>query len=153
MTLSYAETRYKWGDLQMSEPSRFLDEIDPKYVDRPSRRNSYNTFARESQKNTLQPGSTLFTKPQSTTTPGKNFKKLSSYRDASGQSTSRPAPGKGGEDYENIVPGIIVEHVKFGKGIVKIVEGTGANKKAVVDFKIVGPKQLLLRFARLMVVE
>ncbi len=48
---------------------------------------------------------------------------------------------------------MIVEHATFGKGRVLNVEGAGPNKKASVQFDVVGTKQLLLRFAKLKILD
>ncbi|MBR6830972.1 MAG: UvrD-helicase domain-containing protein [Tidjanibacter sp.] len=34
-TILYSETRYKWGNMEFCKPSRFIKEIDPKYLDMP----------------------------------------------------------------------------------------------------------------------
>ncbi len=59
-----------------------------------------------------------------------------------------PRPATGSELHE----GSVVEHQRFGRGVVVKVEGTGENAKATVDFDATGRKQLLLKFARLRVV-
>jgi DNA helicase-2/ATP-dependent DNA helicase PcrA len=47
--------------------------------------------------------------------------------------------------------GMEVEHARFGKGVVQVIEGQGADKKAAIAFKGFGVKNLLLRFAKLKV--
>ncbi len=135
-TVSYAETRYKWGNLTPCEPSRFIEEIDDKYIDYP-------------KKVLSTPRATFpFEKPKSkVNTPGfanyknKNLKKI--------DSTSDKPPAMSLEDMESLQVGMQVEHDRFGKGKVISVEGLGANKKATVFFSNVGQKQLLLKFAKL----
>lgn len=136
LTISYAETRYRWGDLTITEPSRFIDEIDARYIDTPRK--------------VSVPGSTGMTgknQPQPKITPGnlreRRLKKI-------GPSAGKPEPG--GEGYgthENIQVGMIVEHQKFGQGKVVHVEGYGGSLKATVFFQTVGQKQLLVKFAKL----
>jgi DNA helicase-2/ATP-dependent DNA helicase PcrA len=151
-TISYAESRYKWGQLTLSEPSRFIDEIDDKYVERPVRM-KWNRLSEDIQpkqsKPTYPPKSV---KPESkpdgkpTGPPPGNFKKVGSYqKDVNLQGST----SSGNDDYSQIQPGMTVEHGIFGKGNVLTVEGTGPNKKATVLFESVGQKQLLLRFAKL----
>ncbi len=65
-------------------------------------------------------------------------------------------PGNGGFDAataDEIQTGVEVEHARFGKGKVISIEGNGPNKKAAVFFKNVGQKQLLLKYARLKIVN
>jgi len=151
-TISYAESRYKWGQLTLSEPSRFIDEIDERYVERPARA-KWNRLSEDVQQKTskqtyqpkpVQPATKPDAKPS--VAPGGNFRKVGSYqKDVPAQS---PATG-GNDDYEKIQPGMTVEHGTFGSGKVLTVEGAGPNKKATVQFDSVGQKQLLLRFAKL----
>jgi DNA helicase-2/ATP-dependent DNA helicase PcrA len=54
---------------------------------------------------------------------------------------------------ELIQPGAMVEHERFGKGKVISVEGNGPNMKATVFFNGIGQKQLLLKFAKLRLIE
>jgi DNA helicase-2/ATP-dependent DNA helicase PcrA len=37
LTISFAESRYRWGELNFCEPSRFIEEIDDKYIELPRR--------------------------------------------------------------------------------------------------------------------
>ncbi|HRN36290.1 MAG TPA: ATP-dependent DNA helicase, partial [Flavobacteriales bacterium] len=54
---------------------------------------------------------------------------------------------------EDLQEGVTVEHEKFGKGKVVKVEGAPPDQKATIFFPSSGQKQLLLRFAKLRVVE
>lgn len=56
-------------------------------------------------------------------------------------------------DVDGVTVGAIVEHTRFGIGTVLNVEGSGENRKATVEFKNVGTKQLLMKFARLKVIK
>jgi len=150
-TISYAESRYKWGQLTLSEPSRFIDEIDERYVERPVRA-KWNRLGETPQPKTAKAAypakpvkpTTAATASKPTPPPAGNFKKVGSYqKDA--PATEQPV----NDDYEKIQPNMTVEHTTFGRGTVVTVEGSGPNKKATVHFESVGQKQLLLRFAKL----
>lgn len=145
--LSYAETRYRWGQLTMSEPSRFIDEIDDSYIEKPVK-NSWRKLAEQPEKPVYRASaqrSQATEQPKKTVSapPGKNFKKLS-------ESPNQAVPSA--EDFSEMVPGARVEHNIFGKGTIITVEGAGSNCKATVNFDGIGAKQLLLRFAKLKVV-
>lgn len=56
------------------------------------------------------------------------------------------------QSYDELHEGSVVEHMRFGRGVVFKVEGVGENAKATVDFDATGRKQLLLKFAKLRVV-
>ena len=47
-----------------------------------------------------------------------------------------------------VAVGCTIEHERFGLGVVEKIEGVGENCKATVEFKHVGKKQLLLKFAK-----
>ena len=139
VTLTYAENRFRWGNLTSAEPSRFLEEIDAAYLEMPpaSKRQQVQTKSQYIPPKPKQPEQP--TKPENL---GKNFKKLAQLREDVG-----PGPA-GNAAYEDVEPGMDVEHNLFGKGKVVAVEGNGPNKKATVLFGI-GQKQLLLKFAKL----
>jgi DNA helicase-2/ATP-dependent DNA helicase PcrA len=135
--ISFAENRYRWGNLTICEPSRFIDEIDSNYISYPQRA----PFRK------VPPGGLM----DQTSSPviRKNLKKL-------GHLQNKSLTGEAGNEnfiIEQIIPGAEVEHARFGKGKVISVEGTGASKKASVFFKTVGQKQLLLQYAKLKVVS
>ena len=147
VTLSYAENRYRWGQLTTSEPSRFLDEIDPAYVEMPpvNKRHIQQKITVQGKMpyNHAKPSA-----PAQAQTPdnlGKNFKKIIQEREDVSPTFSVNT------DYDAIEKGMQVEHNIFGKGEVIAVEGNGPNKKATVLFSI-GVKQLLLKFAKLRVI-
>lgn len=147
VTLSYAENRYRWGQLTTSEPSRFLDEIDPLYVEMPpvNKRHSAQqkiAFQGKTPYTPSKPGTSP--QPQNPDNLGKNFKKIIQEREDVAPSNS------GSADSDSVEKGMQVEHNIFGKGEVIAVEGNGPNKKATVLFSI-GQKQLLLKFAKLRV--
>lgn len=131
-TLSYATSRYKWGNLTSCEPSRFIEEIDPKFLDTPE---LAAPRPKKSTSGTKSGFEMKFNKPQAGL---KNLKKVSSTPTSSG-----------GSDNKNIVVGVNVRHAKFGKGKIVNIEGTHPNRKATVFFPNVGQKQLLLKFAKL----
>jgi DNA helicase II / ATP-dependent DNA helicase PcrA len=138
LTLSYAESRYRWGNLTICEPSRFIDEIDSQYIDKPRRAPiSGPNFSRN-------------TRETSNTTPT-NLKPLP-------PATIQADTNQGNDSFEAsdtaaLQTGMTVVHQKFGTGKVINVEGKGADKKATVFFNGYGQKQLLLKFARLQILE
>jgi len=132
VTLSYAESRYRWGQFIITEPSRFLDEIDEKLLDKPHREHF-----KQSQPSGTEEKSNI-------SVPDFRKRKLKSMDQAVAGSSSFQSV-----DSSNLVAGMVIEHPTFGKGKVIVVEGTGPNKKAKILFDAVGEKNLLLRFARL----
>jgi len=152
--LTYTKTRYRWGKLIDCEPSRFLEEIDEQYLEYITPKKlapSVNRFLNEDIFGDA-PKKIRFQKPiqrkklerkqenKVVFTPPKNLKKV-----------SHTHPKTNLFD-DKIVVGNIIEHNRFGRGEVLNLEGTGANKKAEIQFGTVGKKKLLLQFAKLKVI-
>ncbi len=132
VTLSYAEARYRWGEIIVNEPSRFLEEVDEDLLDIPKKAviGRARDF-RQSEKNV--------------TAPQMQFHKRNLKQVKDNDTTFEAS------DTSNLQAGMQVVHPKFGTGKVVAVEGAGPNKKAAVFFPAVGQKKLLLRFAKLKV--
>ena len=142
LTISYAENRYKWGNLTSSDPSRFITEIPEQYIDYP-RKVSHRPEKFQSSDN-FSNSLTGLTASAKSPVNLKNFHKLSSLPKADGNAIINS---------EEIQNGMEVEHEKFGKGKVLNLEGDGPNRKATIYFPGIGQKQLLLRFAKLRVIQ
>jgi DNA helicase-2/ATP-dependent DNA helicase PcrA len=128
-TLSYASQRYKWGNLIHSEPSRFIEELDERYVDiKSGLKKERSSLRTKDDDGNRAPKINVGT-------PNRNLKKVTNTTVSSGPSAADL----------NINAGQEVEHAKFGKGKVLTIEGG----KATIFFKSVGQKQLLLKFAKL----
>ena len=180
--LSYALTRYKWGQLIQAEPSRFIEEIDPDCVTMPSAQsNKPNPFVGgadfEQQRNhwksmgTASPGAAFGRMAEKKKEAGKTnvnpFKKSPSkppvssegkpMKKVADQANGPKADGRlashSNDSSHGLKEGTKVMHEKFGKGKVLRIEGSAPNEKATVFFPSAGQKQLLLKFAKLEVVD
>ncbi|MFH0865360.1 MAG: UvrD-helicase domain-containing protein [Bacteroidota bacterium] len=146
VTVSYSETRYKWGNLNFCEPSRFIEELNPNFIDFPKRKTALNDdfiFSNTYKHKIIKP------KPsQPNLAVKKNFVPLEK---------AKPKTVDNIEFTENITDklqvGMQVEHAKFGTGKVICIEGKVSDKKATVFFEGIGQKQLLLKFAKLKIIE
>ncbi len=142
VTLSYAENRYRWGDLIPCEPSRFIEEIDTAYIELPRKASLFDhgidfRKIRGADSAEILPGGMP---------PGKKLRKITSF------GASMPATPGNPDESAALQVGMTVEHERFGKGKVLSLEGEGVNRKAVVFFQQVGQKQLLLKFAKLRII-
>jgi DNA helicase-2/ATP-dependent DNA helicase PcrA len=135
-TLSYALNRYKWGNLERCSPSRFLKEIDQKFLHYPQ------TGGKPFQNNIagIKPAS-LREEPRSYPKDDR-FKKMVKSEQAVGSSFA-------GSDSSLFSEGDRVQHERFGTGTIKSIEGQPPNTTATVEFDKEGSKKLLLRFAKL----
>ncbi len=138
-TLSYALNRYKWGNLERSGPSRFLLEMDKKFLDYPQ------TGGKPFSKSPKVSGTETLTAakdPVRYTAPSR-LKKISAPK--ASYSSSEGSSGVPGD----LSTGDSVSHERFGNGTVVSIEGEAPNTTATVDFQNHGKKKLLLRFAKL----
>ena len=139
LTLSYAVSRFKWGNLIHCEPSRFLEELDPKYIEHTfSIKKNKKDFANSISKNKTSILKNKFSKPLN------HLKKI--------DKTSSSYNNKEEKDILKVKVGDQVVHERFGKGKVVEVNGEFPNTKATVFFPSSGQKQLLLKFAKLQLI-
>lgn len=135
LTLSYALTRYRFGRLKNCEPSRFLEEIDPKYIQidtkfsftEPSIPNRTKSFINSVRRDVQKKNANAFKNTGDYTVP----------------------PGFEPSDTSVLEIGMKVEHPKFGFGKVLDIDENDAGRKAKVKFDNFGEKTLLLSFAKL----
>jgi DNA helicase II / ATP-dependent DNA helicase PcrA len=155
LVMSYAETRYQWGRLKPCEPSRFLDEIDTKYLQfaKNIRRAVEEThrlpqgFVRMSAKEQKMPD---FGTSDKATPTNILIQRQNIPRPQVVGNTYKPSDDFFPSDTKNLTEGDRVEHLKFGFGKVKKIDTNGTDRKATIQFEgSIGEKTLLLSFAKL----
>ncbi len=156
--LTYAQSRYRWGKLTDSEPSRFIEEIDSQYLEYLTPAESNYRFKPMIDKDIfgdVDKSKLRLSKP-SNGTPPKYITDNQPKPDAPIRKlkpVSGSAPSAAANLFDNkLVSGNIVMHERFGRGQVLNLEGVGADKKAEIKFEVGGIKKLLLRFAKLDVI-
>ncbi|MFC5282900.1 ATP-dependent helicase [Pedobacter alpinus] len=151
--LSYATSRFKFGTLINCEPSRFLDEIDPRFLEieipKKSMLSTGNFDDERSQwksktSDSKQTQGDFFSKPKPATKPPTTTSILAKAH--------VPSEGFAPSDTSKLQVGHEVEHERFGYGKVLTLEGNKPDIKATIFFKEIGQKQLLLKFAKLRIV-
>jgi DNA helicase-2/ATP-dependent DNA helicase PcrA len=134
--LSYARTRFRYGRTEFANPSRFLYDIDTRFLQIPQE-------ARPNRHTDEIP--TRIRRERTEPVSNKSFRKTTVPYNYNASPANRTDL--------NFKTGQTVEHERFGIGEILKIEGEGENTKASILFKNAGNKQLLLRFARLQVVE
>ena len=158
--LTYAERRYRFGNLSDTEPSRFIEEIDERYLhyltstlSNPNYR--YKPLIDRDIFGEVDKSKLRLQKPISGTPPSKNaptgdeqqrLRKLKPVNSIQNASPNRSI-------YNELEVGTTVYHERFGKGIIKALEGVGNDRKAQVNFESGGLKNILLRFAKLTIIN
>lgn len=152
LTLTYALTRYKFGQLQYGDQSRFIEEINEEHI----------TFFGQKEKTAPTAQKSIF----------EDDSKSKWYLSKQYQRNSQPEPAKSeipkhltkintakrttstiSSDLQTLEAGMQVLHEKFNEGKVISVEGSGENKIANIFFEGVGNKKIMLRFAKLQILE
>ena len=158
--LTYAERRYRFGNLSDTEPSRFIEEIDERYLhyltptlSNPNYR--YKPLIDRDIFGEVDKSKLRLQKPISGTPPSKNaptddeqqrLRKLKPVNSIQNASPNRSI-------YNELEVGTTVYHERFGKGVIKALEGVGNDRKAQVNFESGGLKNILLRFAKLTIIN
>ncbi|MCL4639229.1 MAG: UvrD-helicase domain-containing protein [Olivibacter sp.] len=150
LTLSYATSRYRWGTLNNCEPSRFIDEIDPRYL---ALDFSAPTASKSSGDDVFGKARTAWSQPQSQDIFTKPKPKVVPKTTSILPKAHQPSAGFAPSDTSNLQVGMEVEHERFGFGKVINLEGNKPDIKATIFFKELGQKQLLLKFAKLRIVN
>ncbi|MGZ8559332.1 MAG: ATP-dependent DNA helicase, partial [Chitinophagaceae bacterium] len=159
--ITYANTRYKFGSLVQNEPSRFINELPEKYLDRSfagvgSKGSSgFATSAYERMNGGW--GAAAQAEKRYGPSPNKKKEEPPSYL---GPKTAyqkviehKPSPDFVASDTSGLQPGQKVEHQKFGFGEVMKMEGAAHNPIATVKFDQNGEKKIMLNYAKLRIVE
>lgn len=141
LSFSYAESRYQWGRIKMCEPSRFLLEVDQRFL-------NVNKMVQSALERDSTPPVTSF---------ARNLvqRKTAEARPVVSAAASAHVPTTDfvPSDTFGLVEGDKVEHLKFGFGVVTKMDVNGTDRKATVKFDLVGEKTLLLSFAKLRIVK
>lgn len=156
--MTTAQNRFRYGRVEFDTPSRFIKDIDKRYISVESSGGGESRFSSHSGSwmQNPRPVATQFkadprarlvgaTPSQPPVDPfsdsfKRQLRKVSSVS-SSNSSTSVSSNG-------TLTAGMTIEHQRFGIGKVLKVEGSGENQKATVEFRNVGTKQLLLKFAK-----
>ena len=162
--LSYAKTRFRYGKMEFGSPSRFLKDIDIRFLRLPQdvgmfrrveeeavafRRENARGFAPDKENAPYGGKERVSVRPKQqiiAPTVPRNLKRVAPSANTASTSLSD------GGSANRIQQGQLIEHERFGLGEVLKVEGEGDNAKATIRFKNAGDKQLLLRFARFKVI-
>ena len=162
LMLSYATTRFRYGSTDFCEPSRFLKDVDSKYLQLPA----------DGMLQTWNPRRTVSDDSQRFSSGGREFQRKASMpvrQKPVSQNITEKKPWQKGR-MQVVTPemlashtatsasaglheGNVIEHERFGIGSVLSVEGSGDSAKARIRFLNVGEKTLLLKFARFKVLK
>ena len=173
--LTCAQNRFRYGRMEYDTPSRFIRDIDPELLDIEGESRGQGRSASQATHRQTSPydsrrfgseGPEWMQNPRPVATQfkadpkpravaprqpekpvdsfGPNFKRL--------HQAVAPRPMASDPSASDLREGCTIEHQRFGVGTVVRIEGTGENTKLTVDFRNVGTKQLLLKFAKFKII-
>ena len=174
VTVSFAQNRRKWGSEESNRPSRFLREIDSRYLEKPvfASGEDYEDMLRTpgayggwqsqqrpaaAQRPAFAPRPSVAQRPAAAP-PRPTFAQRPATAQPRPASVPRPtpthvpSPGFAPSPVSDLRTGQRVEHDRFGLGTILSFDGEGPGRKAVVRFDDGGDKTLLLKFAKLRIV-
>lgn len=172
--LTCAQNRFRYGKMEYDTPSRFIKDIDPSLITVMSERSEYGGDSYHSRQQSRwtqnpRPVASQFradpmpraVAPREKEKPVNSFSdsfanrldmaRSGSFKPISRVSTSASSPSTSTQ--APLREGNVIEHQRFGIGTVVKLEGEGENRKATVEFRNTGTKQLLLKFARYSVIK
>lgn len=167
--LTFAATRFHRGSVHNTEPSRFIEEIDPKYLE--FSHSQKNDWEEERNKWNVREGMDISyeepvfkksgfkpqvpsLKSQVSNQTSQNLKQETRNKKLINAQVAKHKPTTASQEHlKDLQVGMVVSHERFGNGKVVNMEGSYPNSKATVEFEEAGQKQLLLKFARLQIVK
>ena len=155
--LTNAQNRFRYGKMEFDNPSRFIEEIDPKLIEgegMKSRSSSSSSYGGYGGRMPWDRPQRSYSSPKPVASqfmadPKPSYK---SPKPASSSTSLKPASSSSSSS-SSLREGVKIEHQRFGVGEVLKLEGSGENAKATVAFTHAGTKQLLLKFAKYTIIE
>lgn len=141
-TITYAKSRFRNGQTNPATPSRFLKDIDSSYIEGGENDFITRTAPADDFWGSMREQRLQNTMSNHTITPKRV---VPVQRVASSTPLSKEA--------QELEVGHIIEHERFGRGVVTSIEMSGNDRRAFVEFESAGKKQLLLKFAKFSIVE
>lgn len=145
VVLSFATSRFKWGSVVPSNPSRFIKEIDAQYIELPSLMSLGGFEEDDGEKLPIKPyyQKRQWQKPDAQPVAAPvGYKKVEQTHAKVQVSSS-----------QELILGAQVQHLRFGVGTITLLEQTSSDTRVTVDFGAGGEKVLLAKFAKLTVIE
>lgn len=163
--LTYANARYRFGQLVQNEPSRFLDEMPDEFLDKSfagggARNQGYGNMGSAFERMNRGFGdysNTASAEKRYGAPPSKKAQEKPQYMPVVPPTPKVvahiPSSDFAPSDTSNLEAGQKVEHQKFGFGVVKNIEGSAHNPIATIHFELNGEKKIMLNYAKLKIVE
>lgn len=150
--ITYADSRYRNGQTVVTRPSRFINELDPRFVSRPS---GQGTVTGSSAFNPVERFRSSFHSPLPSTSTSSHHRPLYSSMQTPSHADKRVTPS--GEfilhDASQLSVGLEIAHERFGHGIIEEIDTQNTQARIIVKFDTLETKTLLLKFARFKIIS
>ncbi len=156
--MSHASTRYRNGATAMCSPSRFLRDIDTRYLrfiggtPAPVEKKSFDSYRDSYHSPAGQRSTSASTPSYRRETPPGNYKPLARTAAPRPQSATAPS-GEGIHSASSLTEGMLIEHNRFGRGHIAEIDTSQPDARIKVEFDNTGSRVLLLKFARFKIIE
>ncbi|MFA6359179.1 MAG: 3'-5' exonuclease, partial [Dysgonamonadaceae bacterium] len=145
-TITFAKSRFRNGQTNPARQSRFLDDIDTRFLKTETtsfkertKEGSIGGFW-ETMRRGQTPSKSAFKQRERTISPvGTPVRETSRVNTLS-------------KEANELQEGNTIEHERFGIGKVISIENSGNDRRAFVEFEKAGKKQLLLKFAKFTII-
>ncbi len=149
--MTCAQNRFRYGRMEYDTPSRFIKDFDPQLIRVMSEKGGDEESYTRGYRQTTSRGRDWMQNPRPVATQFKADPRPRLVAVPKPEPPVNPFVSKSSDD--GLQEGSVIEHQRFGVGRVIKIEGSGENRKATVEFKNTGTKQLLLKFARYKVIS
>ena len=144
--VTYANSRYRFGNLVQNEPSRFIEEIPSQHLDR-----SFTGMSNQPGNRSAGGFGNMLNQPFDKVP---SLKKLADKLQKAPPPQHNPSSDFKADDPQQMTAGMKVEHQKFGFGNILNIEGGVNNRIATIDFGGGhGQKKIMLNYAKLRIVN
>lgn len=165
--LSYANARYRFGQLVQNDPSRFIEEMPEEYIDKSfagggARNSSASNWGSAFERMNRGFGYSDTTKAEKQYGPPPSRKPEAGNRKPEYLPVTPPSAKVSehkasadfiASDVSQLEQGLRVEHQKFGFGVIQKIEGSAHNPVATILFDLNGEKKIMLNYAKLMIIN
>lgn len=147
-TITYARSRFRNGQTKISNPSRFLAEINPRYVhvaESSDRRDDDTPSFVDPLRNYRSSATALRTPFAATSSEfGSSNERKSKFKPISSTGTGTATQHSANE----VSVGMRIRHSKFGRGEIQKIGSISGEPSITVKFEMEGVKNLLLKYAK-----
>lgn len=145
--MSYVSSRFRNGQTENCSPSRFIRDINPKYLQL-SQGSNLNSSQIVNPLGNYRSSFNSYSSPRQSSFGNSKTENFTKKSTANNSQRSDSSSINGIHSVSELSTGMTIEHSRFGTGVIINVDNKSADARIVVKFNNVGEKTLLLKFAK-----